>query len=37
MPKAFIDFDDVKEKQAVIESEYFEEIFQEAMPIEESL
>jgi len=36
MPKAFIDVDDVEEKQAVIESEYFEEVFQDAMAIEES-
>jgi hypothetical protein len=29
MPKAFIDVGDVEEKQAVIESEYFEEIYEE--------
>jgi hypothetical protein len=29
MPKAFKDFGDVEEKQAVIESEYFEEIYEE--------
>jgi hypothetical protein len=36
MPLAFKDIGDVEEKQAAIESEYFEEVFQDAMPVEES-